>query len=37
MGPDGGYNGGKVLVQGTLEQIKSCKTSYTGQFLRNIS
>ena len=33
MGPDGGAGGGKILAEGTPEQVAKNKTSYTGQFL----
>src|SRR5437868_10594350 len=33
MGPGLGVHGGKVVVQGTLEDILKCKASPTGQFL----
>ena len=34
LGPEGGANGGKLLVEGTPEQVAKHKTSYTGQFLK---
>ncbi len=34
LGPEGGKNGGEVLVTGTPEQITKEKRSYTGQFLK---
>ena len=34
LGPEGGNNGGRVVVEGTPEQIATCEHSYTGQFLR---
>jgi excinuclease ABC subunit A len=36
MGPDGGTRGGKVVGQGTPEQIAQIKESYTGQFLKRM-
>lgn len=33
MGPDGGKNGGKVVRQGTVNDIVKCDNSVTGQFL----
>ncbi|MBQ2897320.1 MAG: excinuclease ABC subunit UvrA [Clostridia bacterium] len=36
MGPDGGNNGGTVVVCGTPEQVAQCKKSYTGQYLKRI-
>ena len=34
LGPEGGNNGGRVIAEGTPEQIAACEHSYTGQFLR---
>jgi excinuclease ABC subunit A len=34
LGPEGGKHGGRVVAQGTPEQVASCPDSYTGQFLR---
>lgn len=34
LGPEGGEDGGKVLFEGTPENIVKHKMSYTGQFLR---
>jgi excinuclease ABC subunit A len=34
LGPEGGDNGGYVIVCGTPEEISDYKTSYTGQFLK---
>jgi excinuclease ABC subunit A len=33
MGPGPGVHGGRVVVQGTLEDVLACKASPTGQFL----
>ena len=33
LGPEGGHKGGKVVVEGTPEQVAKAKHSYTGQFL----
>ncbi len=35
LGPEGGDKGGKIVVCGTPEQVVKCKSSYTGQFLKN--
>ncbi|MBN1687558.1 MAG: excinuclease ABC subunit UvrA [Candidatus Omnitrophica bacterium] len=35
LGPEGGPEGGKVVAQGSPEEIAACKLSYTGQFLRS--
>ena len=34
LGPDGGDNGGQIIAQGSVEDIKNCKKSYTGQWLK---
>lgn len=33
IGPGAGVNGGELVAQGTVEDIKKCKESITGQFL----
>ncbi|MGI8768917.1 MAG: hypothetical protein ACR2I1_07410, partial [Propionibacteriaceae bacterium] len=33
MGPDGGNSGGRVVVEGTPEQVAAHPTSYTAEFL----
>lgn len=33
LGPEGGAEGGTLVVEGTPEQVVKCKTSYTGKFL----
>lgn len=33
IGPGAGINGGKLVCQGTVDDIKACKESITGQFL----
>jgi excinuclease ABC subunit A len=35
LGPEGGERGGKIVVQGTPEQIIQSKTSHTAHFLKN--
>ena len=35
LGPEGGDNGGAVVVCGTPEEVASCMSSYTGKFLKN--
>lgn len=35
MGPEAGKNGGYVLTEGTIEQIKKDKKSMIGPFLTN--
>jgi excinuclease ABC subunit A len=34
LGPEGGQDGGRIVVEGTPEVIAQCEHSYTGQFLR---
>jgi excinuclease ABC subunit A len=34
LGPEGGDGGGRIVAQGTPEQVASSKTSYTGRYLR---
>ncbi|MCV3763923.1 excinuclease ABC subunit UvrA [Companilactobacillus farciminis] len=36
LGPDGGEGGGKIVAQGTPEDITRVKDSYTGQYLKPI-
>ncbi|MDO8577194.1 MAG: excinuclease ABC subunit UvrA [Candidatus Daviesbacteria bacterium] len=36
LGPEGGDKGGKVIAEGTPEQIVKIKDSYTGQYLAKI-
>lgn len=36
LGPEGGDNGGKIVVVGTPEKVAKCKKSYTGQYLKNL-
>ncbi|HCC68231.1 TPA: hypothetical protein DEP90_03485 [Patescibacteria group bacterium] len=33
LGPEGGEKGGYIVVQGSIDDIKNCKKSYTGQWL----
>ncbi|MFN7723495.1 MAG: excinuclease ABC subunit UvrA [Rubrivivax sp.] len=34
MGPEGGSGGGRVLVEGTPEDVAACAQSHTGRFLK---
>jgi excinuclease ABC subunit A len=34
MGPGGGVNGGKIVVEGTPETVADTKASATGQYLK---
>jgi excinuclease ABC subunit A len=36
LGPEGGVNGGEIVVQGTPETVAEAKNSYTGSFLKEI-
>jgi excinuclease ABC subunit A len=36
LGPEGGEDGGRVVVAGTPEQVACCAGSHTGQFLSRI-
>ena len=33
LGPEGGEDGGNIVVTGTPEEVARCKESYTGRFL----
>jgi excinuclease ABC, A subunit len=35
MGPEGGDRGGKILCQGTPEEVVNCKESYTAKYLKD--
>lgn len=34
IGPEGGQAGGRLIAQGTPEQVAACEESYTGRFLK---
>ena len=34
LGPEGGVDGGQIVVTGTPEDIMNCKESYTGKYLK---
>jgi excinuclease ABC subunit A len=36
LGPEGGANGGRIVTQGTPEEVAACPESYTGQFLKRV-
>jgi excinuclease ABC subunit A len=36
LGPEGGEEGGRVIAQGTPQQVSKNKQSYTGQYLRHV-
>lgn len=35
LGPEGGDNGGDIVITGTPEDVANCPTSYTGLYLKN--
>ena len=35
LGPEGGKQGGRIVVEGTPEQVMACEQSYTGKALKN--
>ncbi len=36
LGPEGGEGGGRILAQGTPEDVAAMDASFTGQYLRNV-
>ncbi|MFM7989976.1 MAG: excinuclease ABC subunit UvrA, partial [Candidatus Fonsibacter sp.] len=36
MGPEGGVKGGKIIAEGTPEDVSITNRSYTGEFLKKI-
>jgi excinuclease ABC subunit A len=36
LGPEGGDNGGEIIVEGSPETVAKNKLSYTGQYLKKI-
>ena len=36
LGPEGGDGGGRIIAQGTPEDIAATDESYTGQYLRPV-
>ena len=34
LGPEGGDEGGRIIAEGTPEEVAKVEESYTGQFLR---
>jgi excinuclease ABC subunit A len=36
LGPEGGENGGNVVVEGTPEEVARHAKSYTGQYLKKV-
>jgi excinuclease ABC subunit A len=36
LGPEGGVGGGRLVAEGTPEQVAAASGSYTGKFLREV-
>ena len=36
VGPEGGHRGGRLVAEGTPEQVAEHPASFTGQFLRDV-
>lgn len=36
LGPEGGDGGGRIVAQGTPEEVASCEASFTGQYLKKV-
>src|SRR5205085_5788632 len=36
LGPEGGAGGGRVIAEGTPEEVAACEASYTGQALEPV-
>jgi len=36
LGPEGGDNGGEIVVSGTPEEVLNCEKSYTGKYLKEL-
>jgi len=36
LGPEGGAGGGRIVAEGTPEEVAGSDASHTGQFLRRI-
>ena len=36
LGPEGGDGGGRIVAQGTPEEVALCERSYTGQYLKGV-
>jgi excinuclease UvrABC ATPase subunit len=36
LGPEGGSKGGKILFEGTPEELIKCSKSYTGKYLKEL-
>ena len=36
LGPEGGDGGGRIVAEGTPEEVAKCEASYTGQYLKGV-
>jgi excinuclease ABC subunit A len=36
LGPEGGANGGRIVAQGTPDEVGSTRESYTGRYLARL-
>ncbi len=36
LGPEGGGNGGRIVAEGTPEQVSKVEASHTGRYLRSV-
>ena len=36
LGPEGGDGGGRIIAEGSPEEVANVKGSYTGKYLKNI-
>jgi excinuclease ABC subunit A len=36
LGPEGGSRGGTIIAEGTPEEVAMNRSSYTGQFIKNL-
>lgn len=36
LGPDGGFRGGNIIVEGTPEEVAAAEGTYTGEFLKKV-
>jgi excinuclease ABC subunit A len=36
LGPEGGFNGGEILAEGSPEEIARSARSYTGKYLKQL-
>ena len=36
LGPEGGDRGGRLVVQGTVSDLKKCSASHTGRIIKSL-